>query len=81
MSSFFIRGDRDDGDGKLLRRLDGAMLLDYDAKNEIGAVLPHRLYIKETGREVHEEFGSTIVISSVNDEGGRGLLRQLVGRF
>ena len=36
MSSFFIRGDRDNGEGKLLRCLDGAMLLDYDAKDEIG---------------------------------------------
>ena len=30
-------------DGGLLGRLDGALLLDYDAKDEIGAVLPYRL--------------------------------------
>ena len=30
MSSFFIGGGRDDGNGGMLRRLDAAMLLDYD---------------------------------------------------
>ena len=29
--------------GGLLGRLDGALLLEYDAKDEIGAVLPYRL--------------------------------------
>ena len=43
MPAFFIGGGRDDVDGGLLGRLDGALLLDYDAKDEIGAVLPYRL--------------------------------------
>ena len=41
-------------DWGLLGRLDGALLLDYDAKDEIGAVLPHRLV-------------TSIPISSIND--------------
>ena len=43
MPAFFIGGGRDDVDGGLLGRLYGALLLEYDAKDEIGAVLPYRL--------------------------------------
>ena len=43
MPAFFICGVRNDVDRGLLGRLDGALLLDYDAKDEIGAVLHHRL--------------------------------------
>ena len=43
MSAFFIGGGCNNVDWGLLGRLDGALLLDYDAKDEIGAVLPHRL--------------------------------------
>ena len=43
----------------MLRRLDAAMLLDYDV-DEIGAVLPHKLNLKVKGREVHEEFVSAV---------------------
>ena len=59
MSSFFIGGGRDDGNGGMLRRLDAAMLLDYDV-DEIGAVLPHKLNLKVKGREVHEELVSHV---------------------
>ena len=54
MPAFFIGGGRDDVDGGLLGRLYGALLLDYGAKDEIGAVLPYRLV-------------PSILIGSVND--------------
>ena len=54
MPAFFIGGGRDDVDGGLLGRLYGALLLEYDAKDEIGAVLPYRLV-------------PSILIGSVND--------------
>ena len=54
MPAFFIGGGRDDVDGGLLERLYGALLLEYDAKDKIGAVLPYRLV-------------PSILIGSVND--------------
>ena len=55
--SILIGGVNDDGDRGLLRQLAGALLLDYDAVEGTGAVLPCRLYIKVTGSETDEEFG------------------------
>ena len=43
----------------MLRRLEAAMLLNYDA-DEIGSVLLHKLNLKVKGREVHEEFVSAV---------------------
>ena len=54
MPVFFIGGGRNDVDGGLLGRLYGALLLEYGAKDEIGAVLPYRLV-------------PSILIGSVND--------------
>ena len=59
MSSFFIGSGCDDGNGGMLRRLEAAMLLNYDA-DEIGSVLLHKLNLKVKGREVHEEFVSAV---------------------
>ena len=43
----------------MLRRLEAAMLLNYDA-DEIGSVLLHKLNLKVKGREVHEELVSAV---------------------
>ena len=60
LSSFLIGGGRDDGYGGLLLHLAGALVLEYYAAEGIGAALPRRLYIKVTGLEVHNKFGSAI---------------------
>ena len=53
-----IGGVNDDGDRGLIRRLAGAFLLNYDAVEGTGAVIPCRLYIESAGSETDEEFGS-----------------------
>ena len=53
-----IGGVNDDGDRRLIRRLTGAFLLNYDTVEGTGAVIPCRLYIKSACSETDEEFGT-----------------------
>ena len=44
-----VGGVNDEGDRELLRLLAGALLMDYDAVEGTGVVLPSRLYIEAAG--------------------------------
>ena len=73
VTSIFIGGDRDEGEGVSLCLLAGAQQLDNDAAEGAGAVLPRRLYVEAADSErlverlvVMLRLGSVIFIHPVS---------------